>query len=87
MTSGVCQQQSCFHQQKNANKDLLQDFTESDLSHLRLFSSTKLTASVAYFDATVHILKLSSYVKCEKEPLGETRTMEIYKILNLKHPS
>lgn len=29
MTSGVCQQQSCFHQQKNGNKDLLQDFTGS----------------------------------------------------------
>lgn len=29
MTSGVCQQQSCFHHHKNENKDLLQDFTES----------------------------------------------------------
>lgn len=36
VTSGVCQRQSCFHRLKNANKDLLQDFTESDLSHLRL---------------------------------------------------
>lgn len=37
MTSGVCQRQSCFHRLQNANKDLLQDFTESDLSHLRFF--------------------------------------------------
>lgn len=29
MTSVVCQQQSCFHHQKNENKDPLQDFTES----------------------------------------------------------
>lgn len=38
---------SCFHRLKNANKDLLQDFTQSDLSHLGLFWETKLTASLA----------------------------------------
>lgn len=32
MTSGVCQQQSCFRHQENENKDSLQDFTESTYS-------------------------------------------------------